>query len=102
VDAPAALFPQIATFAMTLAFGWCYAAASIKRLHDRNKSGCWIVPYIVAPGLYGHFGECGGSWPAVFMSYAMYIALLRGLNRDVLPAGNARAEPVRARSAGAG
>ena len=79
-DAPAALFPRIATFAMTLAFGWCYAAAAIKRLHDRNKSGWWIVPYLVLPGLYGQFSEwLGGSWPAVFIGYATFIALVWGL-----------------------
>jgi uncharacterized membrane protein YhaH (DUF805 family) len=79
-DAPAALFPRIATLAMTLAFGWCYAAVSIKRLHDRNKSGWWIVPYLVVPGLYGQFGDgLGGSWPAVFTGYAMYITLVWGV-----------------------
>jgi uncharacterized membrane protein YhaH (DUF805 family) len=79
-DAPAALFPRIATLVMTLAFGWCYAAVSIKRLHDRNKSGWWIVPYLVVPGLYGQFdGWLGGSWPAVFVGFATFIALLWGI-----------------------
>ena len=79
-DAPAALFPKIATLAMTLAFGWCYATTSIKRLHDRNKSGRWIVPYLIAPGLYGQFdGWLGGFWPAVFIGYATFVALVWGL-----------------------
>jgi uncharacterized membrane protein YhaH (DUF805 family) len=79
-DAPAALFPRIATLAMTLAFGWCYAAVSIKRLHDRNKSGWWIVAYLVVPGLYGQFdGWLGGSWPAVFIGYATFVAVVCGL-----------------------
>ena len=30
---------------------WFLAAATIKRLHDRNKSGWWIVPFCVAPSL---------------------------------------------------
>jgi uncharacterized membrane protein YhaH (DUF805 family) len=30
---------------------WFLAATTIKRLHDRNKSGWWIVPFCVAPGL---------------------------------------------------
>jgi uncharacterized membrane protein YhaH (DUF805 family) len=79
-DAAAALFPRIATLAMTLFFGWCYAATSIKRLHDLTKSGWQIVPYIVVPGLYGQFGEwLGGSWPAVFIGVATFIAFLWGL-----------------------
>lgn len=40
-DAPASAnwFPWLVTIPMTAAFAWCYAAASIKRLHDRNRSG---------------------------------------------------------------
>jgi uncharacterized membrane protein YhaH (DUF805 family) len=30
---------------------WCFAAISIKRLHDRNKSGWWMLPFFVVPGL---------------------------------------------------
>jgi uncharacterized membrane protein YhaH (DUF805 family) len=75
----ASLFPQIVTIPMTLVFAWCYAAVSIKRLHDRNKSGWWIVPLIVAPGLYGHFGYLlGASYPALFIWVAVYVALLWG------------------------
>jgi uncharacterized membrane protein YhaH (DUF805 family) len=79
-DAPAALFPRIATLVMTLAFGWCYAAASIGRLHDRNKSGWWIVPYIAAAGLYDQFGDwLGDSWPAVLVGCAVFVAFIWGL-----------------------
>ena len=79
-DASAALFPRVAVLAMRLVFGWCYAAISIKRLHDRNKSGWWIVPYLVAPGVCSQFDEwLGDSWPAVFISYATGIAFLWGL-----------------------
>src|SRR4051812_6780940 len=30
---------------------WCFAAMSIKRLHDRNKSGWWMVLFFVVPSL---------------------------------------------------
>jgi uncharacterized membrane protein YhaH (DUF805 family) len=30
---------------------WFCAATTVKRLHDRNKSGWWIVPFFIAPGL---------------------------------------------------
>ena len=64
---------------MTLVFGWSYAAASIKRLHDRNKSGWWIVPFIVATGLYGQFGDrLGGSYAAVVIGLAVFIAFMWG------------------------
>ena len=29
-------------------------ATSIKRLHDRDKSAWWMVPFFVLPGLYNH------------------------------------------------
>jgi len=34
---------------------WVYFAASIKRLHDRDKSGWWMVPFFAVPGLYNQF-----------------------------------------------
>jgi uncharacterized membrane protein YhaH (DUF805 family) len=79
-DAPAALFAHMAVLVITLGFGWRYAAASIKRLHDRNKSGWWIVPYIAAAGLYDQFGDwLGDSWPAVLVGYAVFVAFLWGV-----------------------
>jgi uncharacterized membrane protein YhaH (DUF805 family) len=76
---PAAQFPRIAVLVMTLAFGWRYAVTSIKRLHDRNKSAWWIVPFLVAPGLNTQFGDwLGDSWPAVFICYAAHIAFIWG------------------------
>jgi len=38
-------------------FLWIYLATSIKRLHDRDKSGWWMVPFFVMPGLYQQFGD---------------------------------------------
>jgi uncharacterized membrane protein YhaH (DUF805 family) len=29
---------------------WLFAATAIKRLHDRSKSGWWLVPFFIAPG----------------------------------------------------
>jgi len=80
IPAKASLFPEVATIPLTIVFAWCYAAASIKRLHDRDKSGWWIVPFIVASGLYGQFGAwLGGSWAAVALGRAVYIAFAWGL-----------------------
>lgn len=79
-DTAAGLFPRIVTLLMTLGFAWCYAAASIKRIHDRNKSGWWMVPFIVAAGLYGQFGDrLGGSWAAALVGLAVFIVFIWGL-----------------------
>ena len=36
---------------------WVYFAISIKRLHDRDKSGWWMVPFFALPGLYNQFAD---------------------------------------------
>jgi uncharacterized membrane protein YhaH (DUF805 family) len=33
---------------------WFLAATTIKRLHDRNKSGWWILAFLIAPALLGN------------------------------------------------
>lgn len=53
-------FPQIVTIPLNLAFAFIYTAVSIKRLHDRNRSGWWMLPFVGAPGLYTHFGDMLG------------------------------------------
>ncbi|PAY08999.1 MULTISPECIES: DUF805 domain-containing protein [Bradyrhizobium] len=40
----------------TFLFVWVYIAVAIKRLHDRDKSGWWMVPYFAIPGLMSQFG----------------------------------------------
>lgn len=36
---------------------WVYFALAIKRLHDRDKSGWWMVPFFVLPGLHSQFAD---------------------------------------------
>ena len=36
-------------------FTWVFAATAIKRLHDRDKSAWWILPFFVLPGLINQF-----------------------------------------------
>jgi len=36
---------------------WVWFAISIKRLHDRDKSGWWTVPFFAVPGLYNQFAD---------------------------------------------
>jgi uncharacterized membrane protein YhaH (DUF805 family) len=38
-------------------FLWVFFATSVKRLHDRNRSGWWMVLFFIVPGLYGRFAE---------------------------------------------
>jgi uncharacterized membrane protein YhaH (DUF805 family) len=41
---------------MTL-FSWIFLATATKRLHDRDRSGRWIVPFFVIPGLFSQFSD---------------------------------------------
>ena len=50
---------------------WVYLATSVKRLHDRDKSGWWIVPFFVVPGLYGQFAD---RLPSFFVLLPAFIA----------------------------
>lgn len=38
-------------------FFWIYLATAIKRLHDRDRSGWWIVPFFFLPGLVSQFAD---------------------------------------------
>ena len=48
--------PLTARFGTSL-LTWVYFATCIKRLHDRDKSGWWMVPFFAAPGLYNQFAD---------------------------------------------
>jgi uncharacterized membrane protein YhaH (DUF805 family) len=75
----AVLFPQIIIIPMTIVFAWAYAATSIKRLHDRNKSGWWIVPFVVAPGLFGRFEDwLGDSSAAAILGLVVFVLYIWG------------------------
>jgi uncharacterized membrane protein YhaH (DUF805 family) len=56
------------------------AATAVKRLHDRNKSGWWIVPFFTAPVLLFKVGDwLGDSWPADLLAPVMIALSLWGL-----------------------
>ena len=43
--------------AATALFTWVYLAVSIKRLHDRDRSAWWMIPFFVVPGLINQFAD---------------------------------------------
>jgi uncharacterized membrane protein YhaH (DUF805 family) len=38
-------------------FSWIFLATAVKRLHDRDRSGWWMIPFFVVPGLYEQFSD---------------------------------------------
>ena len=60
-------------------FIWVYAATSIKRLHDRDRSGWWLVPFFVVPGLYQQFAaRLPHPFPAELLAWAVFVLYLWG------------------------
>src|SRR5258707_15739338 len=56
---------------------WIYAATTIKRLHDRNKSGWWFVPFGVLPVLLPEVaGRLGQPNPALLLRTIAFVLSL--------------------------
>ncbi len=63
----------------TLLFAWVYLATSVKRLHDRDRSGWWIIPFFVVPGLYAQFADrLPNSYLTFPIALSMFALLLWG------------------------
>lgn len=64
----------------TSLFAWIYLATAIKRLHDRDRSGWWIVPFVFVPRLLFRFSDWlpASSWFVPF-DWAIYALWLWGL-----------------------
>jgi uncharacterized membrane protein YhaH (DUF805 family) len=72
-------FPRLVTIPLTAMFAWIYVASAIKRLHDRDKRGWWIVPLVLAPGLFGRFeDQLGDSCAATVFGLAALILYVWG------------------------
>jgi uncharacterized membrane protein YhaH (DUF805 family) len=64
----ATLLPLLFRVIVTPVVVWCCVAILIKRLHDRNKSGWWMIPFFVVPGLYHQFEDrLDNTYFAVFV-----------------------------------
>jgi uncharacterized membrane protein YhaH (DUF805 family) len=63
----------------TLLFAWVYLATSVKRLHDRDKSGWWVIPFFVAPGLYAQFADrLPNSYAVQTLAWTMLVLMIWG------------------------
>jgi uncharacterized membrane protein YhaH (DUF805 family) len=71
----ATLLPLLFRVIVTPIVVWCCAAILIKRLHDRNRTGWWMIPFFVVPGLYHQFEDRLGD---------TYVTALVGLMASIL------------------
>jgi uncharacterized membrane protein YhaH (DUF805 family) len=61
-------------------FLWVFLATSVKRLHDRDMSGWWIVLLFFLPGLIQHFdGRLGHSMSAAWLRISASMLYLWGV-----------------------
>lgn len=73
------LVPLVAKAIGTPLFAWVYLATSIKRLHDRDKSGWWVIPFSVGPSLYSQFEDrLGDSSLLMLPGLVAFVFLLWG------------------------
>lgn len=81
-------------------FSWIFLATGIKRLHDRNRRGWWIVAFFFIPGLFSQFSDLlpDSNWLLPF-SLAAFQPVAVGLCRNVLHGRQLGPQPVRPRSA---
>lgn len=73
------LFRFVAKAIGTVLFGWVYLATSIKRLHDRDKSGWWMVPFFAVPGIFDNFADrFDFSYAAMPLGLAAFVLCIWG------------------------
>jgi uncharacterized membrane protein YhaH (DUF805 family) len=66
--------------AAVAAFLLALFAVAIKRLHDRNKSAWWMIPFFVIPGLFDQFDDrLPNSYPVLALNLAAATLWLWGL-----------------------
>ncbi len=60
-------------------FLWIFVATAVKRLHDRDKSAWWMVPFFLLPNLYNHFSDrLPDSWFMLIPTLIMFVLMMWG------------------------
>lgn len=73
--------PLILKVLGTSLFLWIYLATAIKRLHDRDRSGWWLVPFFFVPTLFDQFSDLlptQSNW-VLALAWTMHIPWFWGL-----------------------
>jgi uncharacterized membrane protein YhaH (DUF805 family) len=76
---PRDVVPLAVNAVVTPVLLWMYLAISIKRLHDRDRSGWWVLPFLVLPVLHSHFeGSLPDSYFFLPLSLAAFVFTVWG------------------------
>jgi uncharacterized membrane protein YhaH (DUF805 family) len=63
----------------TVLFVWIFLATPIKRLHDRDRSGWWMLVFFAVPGLFDHFSDLlPDSWLMMIPGAIMLVLMIWG------------------------
>ena len=81
LTSPAALMALLYRLIMSPLAAWIFLATSVKRLHDRDRSGWWIVPFFVAPTIYfqfadrlgNHLGDSSANLALSLVAFILYV-----------------------------
>jgi uncharacterized membrane protein YhaH (DUF805 family) len=63
----------------TVVILWMFIATSIKRLHDRDRSGWWLVPFVAVPYFFDHFSDfLPGGYFMMIGGAIMFVLMIWG------------------------
>ena len=69
LTSPTTLLPLFYRVVVTPVVAWGCAALTVKRLHDRDRSGWWLIPFVVVPNVFQQFeGRLGDSMFAILLA----------------------------------
>lgn len=77
---PATVVPLLYRLLLSPLLAWVFIATSVKRLHDRDRSGWWLVLFFGVPLLYGRFADdLGDSYALAALGLAAIVLYIWGL-----------------------
>jgi uncharacterized membrane protein YhaH (DUF805 family) len=80
LTSPATLVPLLCRLILSPLLAWVFIATSVKRLHDRDRSGWWLVLFFGIPHLYSQFADdLGDSYAAIAIGLAAIVLYIWGL-----------------------
>jgi uncharacterized membrane protein YhaH (DUF805 family) len=79
LTSPDTLAPLLYRLILSPLLAWVFIAASVKRLHDRDRSGWWLVLFFGVPHLYSQFADnLGDSYAAIVLGLAAIVLYIWG------------------------
>jgi uncharacterized membrane protein YhaH (DUF805 family) len=63
----------LAGIPLFIASVWAGIATGVKRLHDREKSGAWLLLFYLVPGVLQAIGDSGGGLFFVLIGFVISI-----------------------------